>query len=496
VPVQARGINHFRSRHDLDYSRLWVSLRSETAFNRTVTVPPVSDEGLDKILEYEAQQQVPFPLDEVYWDRRVIAIRENGEVLATIYAIRKAVVEERVRRVRRTRLPVDGVQLRAVALQNFCAYERLLEPGTIVVDVDFGGLQILIHHDEQTWFRVLPVGGVDLVHAVQDSLNCTYPAAVAMSAGDQKARDPKVLEHWRREVAADIAAEVAGTVRYYLAARPGLVARRVVLFESHPCVPPMAEALQDALGAKVLQPRGFRHIEVDPDVVTAGIQEHFASLARAAGLALQGIGKAEVDIRLFDPERVRRVAARRTGYIVAAALVLLLLGIVTWRHRTNAQSLQREDLALSEALARASNSTEIDHRVAAAKPIEDIAYLARAGEGRARLISIYEHLVARCEAWEGEVPMFIAGVDLPGAAEGEIVLHTPENRPVGELDAALEAFARTLKDGKLVTEVIPGKSWSAASPSIADGGAAATDPLRWRFRHRSYSLKLDRGAAP
>src|SRR5262245_30796845 len=156
--AQKRAIHSFIRHHDLKGCLVFASLRGEAAFNRTVTVPQTADQNVDRLLEYEAQQQIPYPLDDVYWDRRVVAIRENGDVVATIYAVQKSIVTERLTKLELAGLEVDGLVLRPVALQNFCAREGLLESGTVVIDVDYGGTQVLLVHEEQTTFRSLAAG--------------------------------------------------------------------------------------------------------------------------------------------------------------------------------------------------------------------------------------------------------------------------------------------------------------------------------------------------
>ena len=153
--AQKRALHSFLRHHDVKDCLVFASLRGESAFNRTVTVPQTGDQNLDRLLEYEAQQQIPYPLDDVFWDRRVVAIRENGDVIATIYAIQKSIVNERLSKLEMAGLPVDGLVLRPVALQNFCSRERLLEPGSVVIDVGYGATQVLLVHEDQTTFRCL-----------------------------------------------------------------------------------------------------------------------------------------------------------------------------------------------------------------------------------------------------------------------------------------------------------------------------------------------------
>ncbi|MCB1282594.1 MAG: pilus assembly protein PilM, partial [Salinibacterium sp.] len=67
----------FSKRHDLQKCRVIVSVDGATAFNRFVSAPLVQGESLARILAFEAQQQIPFDLEEVYWDYKSLDVRQE-----------------------------------------------------------------------------------------------------------------------------------------------------------------------------------------------------------------------------------------------------------------------------------------------------------------------------------------------------------------------------------------------------------------------------------
>ena len=48
------------------------ALAAQSVFARFVKLPPLVQEKLDKVISFEAQQNVPFPLDEVVWDYQLV----------------------------------------------------------------------------------------------------------------------------------------------------------------------------------------------------------------------------------------------------------------------------------------------------------------------------------------------------------------------------------------------------------------------------------------
>src|SRR3954465_2938409 len=49
-------------------------------FSKFVKLPPVETSKVTQIIQYEAQQNVPFPLAEVVWDYQILGATPTGEL--------------------------------------------------------------------------------------------------------------------------------------------------------------------------------------------------------------------------------------------------------------------------------------------------------------------------------------------------------------------------------------------------------------------------------
>ena len=497
IPLLQKAVAQFTRRHRLR-SRVVVSLRGEAAFNRTVDIPAVNDESLERLLEYEAQQQIPYPLAEVHWDRRVLAIQDDGTIRATIYALRRDLVEERVRRLGRLGLPVDRLQLRPLALHNFCVAERLLEEGTVVVDCDYGALQVLIHHQDHTWFRVLPSGGVDHVERLRATLGLEQDAAVAAAARGGASRDPRGAAI-AAEVARDLAQSVVRVVAYYTAARAEVRPAKVILFQGHRTVPPLAKALESALRLPVTEPRGFREIQVHADVVSAGIQEHFAEMVCAVGLALQGLGRADVDVRLHRPDLERPVAKAGFGFLAAAVLLVLLFSWITYDRVQRRVRLGQEVESLVGSIAGAAPREEMLGRSEVAEDLDLIAALGVGAEARRGPTTVYERLLDLVDEAGPAGPRvvhFRIGSAV-GGRDGEAVLVLAAEQADGpeEADRALAQLMVALAGSpegtypRVVGSTLEA-SWTAPEASVSPPASPEPGLFRRLLRLHRYVVTL------
>ncbi len=504
--AMTRAVRRFAKHQDLRNAKVVASIRGETAFMRTVSVPQLGGESLEKILAYEAQQQIPFPLPEVYWDRRVLAIRDGGDVVFSLYAIRRAQVDDRLRKLGSMGLPVDALQLRPLALQNYCAAEKLLEDGTIVVDYDFSGLQILVVHEDRVWFRCLPTGGCDFVEKLAMRLRIGHAEAVRLASGAVKPRPgmAKQFEDLRQAAVRDVAAEVGAQIRYYLSLNPTAKPNRILLFTPHAACPDIASALASETGLKVGAPRGFKSIAFEDDVVAAGLQDNFGGLARAAGLALHGLGIADTAVRLYPEAIPRTFNHGRLGYAVAA-LAIVVACVVGWMRRdalTGRYAAATADLKTRMTTAREFDRTRIESRLVEDPLLPIVAKWTPRAEGReGRAPFVNGLFTAIAASGRGpKAPLFVgleAG-DAPGRAlrpgTGRLVLARIEDGPREAIDAELDAFMAGLCGKHGLKAATPLESWSAGEPRNQKPPADDDRVLRVRFRHRAYELAF--GDAP
>src|SRR5256885_333811 len=61
-------------------------------FSKFVKLPPVDTSKVTQIIQYEAQQNVPFPGEEVVWDYQILGATANGEVELFLVAIKADIV--------------------------------------------------------------------------------------------------------------------------------------------------------------------------------------------------------------------------------------------------------------------------------------------------------------------------------------------------------------------------------------------------------------------
>jgi type IV pilus assembly protein PilM len=120
------ALEKFLSRNDTEGCDLVVSIPGQAGLSRFVKLPPVEAKKIPDIVQFEARQQIPFPLEEVVWDYQRIGSAEEQEGFAletevALFAIKKDAVNRYLAPYQSMGMHIDTVQLAPVALYNFAA---------------------------------------------------------------------------------------------------------------------------------------------------------------------------------------------------------------------------------------------------------------------------------------------------------------------------------------------------------------------------------------
>ena len=69
------------------------AIAAQSVFARFVKLPPVEQEKIERIIGFEAQQNVPFPIDEVVWDYQLVGGGADEQVEVVIVAVKAEYLE-------------------------------------------------------------------------------------------------------------------------------------------------------------------------------------------------------------------------------------------------------------------------------------------------------------------------------------------------------------------------------------------------------------------
>ena len=77
-----------------------VNLAEEHAFSRTIQIPPLEKNEMDEAIKWEAESNIPLPIDKVYLAWEILAEKENNKNLILLTATTKNVVDDLIKNLK------------------------------------------------------------------------------------------------------------------------------------------------------------------------------------------------------------------------------------------------------------------------------------------------------------------------------------------------------------------------------------------------------------
>jgi type IV pilus assembly protein PilM len=276
--------------------RVRVGVANQKIVVRLLELPPLEDrKELEAALRFQAQDQIPMPLDNAVLDFHTLGIADTGSgprQRAIVVAARRDMIERLVNAVRAAGLKPEGIDLSAFAMVRALHRPELDAPGDTpdqVLYLWLGGItNLAVAHGTTCVFTRATGGGVEtmavelaerrrltLVHARQWLEHVGLDTPLSDIDGD-----PDIVEE-AREVLNDgvrrVGSEVRGSLDFQSSYGDGAAVSRVVLTGPATSVPGFRHALEGALALPVE--------EATIDHVPAGIDPRRMTVA--AGLALE-----------------------------------------------------------------------------------------------------------------------------------------------------------------------------------------------------------------
>src|ERR1051325_3748825 len=128
-------------------------------FSKFVKLPPVDTSKVTQIIQYEAQQNVPFPLEEVVWDYQILGAAATGELEVLLVAIKSDIVEGLFRTSEAAGLRLQLVDVSPAALCNAFKFNYGdLDGCTMLLDIGAKTSNLLFFEKGKVFARSINIG--------------------------------------------------------------------------------------------------------------------------------------------------------------------------------------------------------------------------------------------------------------------------------------------------------------------------------------------------
>ncbi|MFZ2658377.1 MAG: type IV pilus assembly protein PilM [Victivallales bacterium] len=355
--------------HQFTAKKVMISISGQAAFIRFVKLPPMSDkeDKVKQIVEYEAKQNVPFPIDEVVWDYQLISTGVENEIEVMFIVVKDTVVEELTNAIEKFGKEIGVVDVAPVACYN-AARANEVGGNECVMILNIGSkCSSLVFIDCGRFFvRPIPIAGHSITQQISKEFGIPFKDAEEL----KRKHGFVALGGAYEEPDSEVAATISKIVRNVMTRLHGELNRSINVYRSQQKGnKPVKLYLSGGSSVMAFTPRFFSDklkIPVEyfnpfqvvslPEHIN---REHLAEVAHmfseVIGLGLRHITSCPIEISLI-PDKIKKMQEikHKTPYFYASAASFVLCLALIYFSLGKQESIDSRKVTLAKSIVEST----------------------------------------------------------------------------------------------------------------------------------------------
>jgi len=306
-------------------------------FSKFVKLPPVDTSKVTQIIRYEAQQNVPFPLDEVVWDYQILGASATNELEVLLVAVKTEIIEGLFRVADGAGLRMKLVDVSPAALCNAFRYNYGdLEGCTMLLDIGAKTSNLLFFEKGKVFSRSINIGANSITQDFGNESKLKFPEAeavkiekgsVSLGGAYEEPDDPQAaaISKIARQVMTRLHIQINQTIQFFRGQQGGSPPQRLFLSGGASIMPYTAQFFAEKLNVPVEYFNPFRNIELDPSLDLDNLSKYAHSFGEVVGLGLRDLAHCPVELNLMPKSSIQRQEfAQKKAFLIASVYALAL----------------------------------------------------------------------------------------------------------------------------------------------------------------------------
>lgn len=332
--MQERGISHG--------GKVYLGVSGQAVFPRFVKLPPVTPDKIHQIVRYEAEQNVPFPIEDVVWDYQLIEA-EGGDQNVMLVAVKVDNVTRITDCAVAAGMEPELVDVAPMALYNTVRYNYPDLPGcAMILDIGAKSSNLVFIEGSRIFSRSVPVAGNTITQEIAKEFEVSFPEAEELKmehgfvafggvySGPDSEEGDRVSKV-ARNVITRLHAEVNRSINFYRSQQGGSPPELILLAGGASVIPHLDTFFREKLKAEVEFLNPFTNIPVGGGLSSEQVQADLHMLGEVTGLALRAALTCPVEINLIPPDLMaKKTMRRRQPFFVLSAVGLVFIMLCWW----------------------------------------------------------------------------------------------------------------------------------------------------------------------
>ncbi len=272
-----------------------IALSGHSVIIKKISIPATSEEELAEVIPWEAEQYIPFDVEDVNLAYQVLkSASGEGNMDVLLVAAKKDKINDYTSVASQAGKNPVLVDVDVFALQNCYEmnYDTDATMGTAIINLGASTTNVAILKGSTSIFwRDISVGGNHYNDAIRKELNLSFDQAEKLKRGEEVDGIP--VENVTPIIASVndfIGTEIQKTIDFFKNTTPGETIEKLIIAGGSSRIPHLKEALAERFGVPVEPLNPFSRVQVGKGISPEMLEELSASVSIAVGLASRRVG--------------------------------------------------------------------------------------------------------------------------------------------------------------------------------------------------------------
>ena len=331
------------SRNDLEGDLVTISVPGQAGLAKFFMPPPTEIKNIPNIVKFEAQQQIPFDLEDVIWDYQKMIGGTELEGLITdsevgLFAMKRDQVLRQLEPFDRIDLDLSVIQLAPMAMYNYITYDLLDNlpdadmfmtddppESYVVLSIGTETTDLILTNGYRIRHRSIPIGGNHFTRQITTQLKLTFAKAEHLKRNARQAKDPKVVFQAMRATYLDMVTEIQRSLEYFRSLDRNVKIKEIIVTGNTVKLPGLQAFLSKNLDFEVTELDHFNRLGGSTVTESPAFKDNVLAFGNCYGLCLQGLGLAQLQTNLLPREiMIERLVDAKKPWTIAAISLLLI----------------------------------------------------------------------------------------------------------------------------------------------------------------------------
>ncbi|KPA10741.1 type IV pilus assembly protein PilM [Candidatus Magnetomorum sp. HK-1] len=291
----SREIEFLLKRHEVTEKNVAISVSGFSVIVKRITMPQMTEAELRSRINYEAEQYIPFDINDVNLDFQILG-ESSGKpehMDIVLVAAKKDMVNDYINTLNSIGLNAAVIDVDCFTLQNIYTHNYTNEETVAIIDIGASKTNInIIQNKQSLHLKDISIGGDSFTQDIINRIDCNFDEAEEIKqTGETELMSQEEYLDIKSSTFMYWAAEFKRALDSFSSANPDLSINKILLSGGSAYIDGLLQILTEEtkLPVEIFNP--FERFEIDPSVFDAAFIERIAPQASVCmGLGIRRAG--------------------------------------------------------------------------------------------------------------------------------------------------------------------------------------------------------------